>query len=118
MIQSGGKLFLIDGFPRALDQAEAFETTIMPCKAVIFFDCPEEEMNKRLLKRGETSGRADDNEETIRKRFKTFLEQSLPVKDRYTPLGKCFSISAVPPPEEVFLEVEKVMDSVLGISAA
>jgi adenylate kinase len=39
-------------------------------KAVLFFDCPEEEMEKRLLKRGETSGRADDNADTIRKRFK------------------------------------------------
>ncbi len=40
MIASGGKIFLVDGFPRALDQAEAFEKDIMPCKAVLFFDCP------------------------------------------------------------------------------
>jgi hypothetical protein len=41
MILSGGKFFLVDGFPRALDQAEAFEKDIMPCKTVLFFDCPE-----------------------------------------------------------------------------
>ncbi|EFJ39051.1 hypothetical protein VOLCADRAFT_108787, partial [Volvox carteri f. nagariensis] len=114
MIESGGKFFLIDGFPRALDQAEQFESNIMPCKAVLFFDCPEEEMEKRLLKRGETSGRSDDNAETIRKRFHTFLEQSLPVKDHYLAQGKCHIISAVPPPGEVFEVVKKVLD---GISA-
>ncbi|GIL81962.1 hypothetical protein Vretimale_1515 [Volvox reticuliferus] len=110
MIESGGKFFLIDGFPRALDQAEQFESSIMPCKAVLFFDCPEEEMEKRLLKRGETSGRSDDNAETIRKRFRTFLEQSLPVKDHYLGHGKCHIISAVPHPKEVFEVVKTVLD--------
>ncbi|GLC43368.1 hypothetical protein PLESTM_001463500 [Pleodorina starrii] len=110
MIESGGKFFLIDGFPRALDQAEQFESSIMPCKAVLFFDCPEEEMEKRLLKRGETSGRSDDNADTIRKRFRTFLEQSLPVKDHYLARGNCHVISAVPPPKEVFVEVKAALD--------
>eukprot|EP00955_Chlamydomonas_euryale_P012222 131539-Chlamydomonas_euryale.AAC.1 len=73
-------------------------------------------MEKRLLKRGETSGRSDDNAETIRKRFKTFIEQSLPVKDRYKPLGKCYEISAVPPPDEVFAKVKESLDKVLGIA--
>ncbi|GFR39846.1 hypothetical protein Agub_g342 [Astrephomene gubernaculifera] len=111
MIESGGRFFLIDGFPRALDQAAQFEGAIMPCKAVLFFDCPEEEMEKRLLKRGETSGRSDDNAETIRKRFRTFLEQSLPVKDHYIAQNKCAVISAVPPPKEVYQVVKGVLDS-------
>jgi adenylate kinase len=63
---------------RAIDQAEVFEAGIGLPKAVLFFECSEEEMERRLLKRGETSGRADDNAETIRKRFHTFVEQSLP----------------------------------------
>eukprot|EP00798_Chlamydomonas_sp_ICE-L_P013607 gene13608-19482_t len=41
MISSGGSFFLIDGFPRKLDQGQAFEETIMPSKGVLFFDCPE-----------------------------------------------------------------------------
>ncbi len=112
MIDSRGNFFLIDGFPRALDQAEQFESSIMPCKAVLFFDCPEEEMEKRLLKRGETSGRSDDNADTIRKRFKTFLEQSLPVKDHYLAQSKCHVLSAVPPPAEVYVGVKAVLDSI------
>jgi adenylate kinase family enzyme len=48
--------FLIDGFPRQLDQALSFENTIAECKFVLFFDCPENILEQRLLKRGETSG--------------------------------------------------------------
>ncbi|KXZ42244.1 hypothetical protein GPECTOR_176g225 [Gonium pectorale] len=112
MIESGGSFFLIDGFPRALDQGAQFESAIMPAKAVLFFDCPEEEMEKRLLKRGETSGRSDDNAETIRKRFRTFVEQSLPVKEHYLAQGKCHVISAVPPPKEVYEVVKALLDSI------
>jgi UMP-CMP kinase len=49
--------FLIDGFPRKMDQALKFEETVCPSKFVLFYDCPEEEMQKRLLKRGETMQR-------------------------------------------------------------
>ena len=112
MIESGGKFFLIDGFPRALDQAEQFESSIMPCKTVLFFDCPEEEMEKRLLKRGETSGRSDDNPETIRKRFKTFLKESLPVKDHYLAQHKCHVISAVATADEVYKHVHKALEAI------
>ena len=50
MIASGAKTFLIDGFPRAWDQAECFESSIQPCSAVLFFDCSEQAMRERLLK--------------------------------------------------------------------
>ncbi len=70
-------------------------------------------MEARLLKRGETSGRSDDNAATIRKRFTTFVQQSLPVKDYYAGKGNAFVISAVPAPEEVFVEVQKVLDPIL-----
>ena len=110
MIACGQKQFLIDGFPRALDQAECFEQMVKPCEKVLFFDCPEEEMERRLLKRGETSGRSDDNADTIRKRFRTFVEQSLPVMDHYEQQAKVFKISAVPTPDQVFVEVQKALD--------
>jgi adenylate kinase (isozyme 1 subfamily) len=111
MIKSGTTDFLIDGFPRALDQAHMFESMIKPCEYVIFFDCPEEVMESRLLKRGETSGRSDDNAETIRKRFKTFVEQSLPVIEHYEKLSKAYKISATQDPDEVFAEVVKALEA-------
>ena len=47
-------------------------------------------------------------------RFKTFNEESMPVVDKYAAQGKAHKISAVPPPEEVFLEVEKILQPVFG----
>ena len=52
------------------------------------FDCAEEVMVERLLERGKTSGRVDDNEETIRKRFHTFQQATLPVIEHYQQLDK------------------------------
>lgn len=102
---------LIDGFPRALDQAGMFERGIMAPEIVLFFDCPEEVMEARLLKRGETSGRADDNADTIRKRFRTFVEQSLPVVEKYEKRGKAVRISATSPPDEVYAQVITAIDA-------
>ncbi|UPR02908.1 adenylate kinase [Chloropicon primus] len=107
--EAGKRKFLVDGFPRALDQAEEFEGKVLPCKLVLFFSCPMKVLQKRLLKRAKTSGRADDNKETIQKRFDTFLNTSMPVIDHYEKLGKVAKVSAEPAPEKVFKEVEKVM---------
>lgn len=103
--------FLIDGFPRSIDQAKRFEEEIRCCKAVLFFECSEETMVKRLTERGKTSGRVDDNEETIRKRLKTFVEASAPVAEYYDEQGKCFRIDSEGPSEEVFVMVETVLDA-------
>lgn len=84
--------FLIDGFPRQLDQAEAFEKNITKCKFVLYFECPKETLQERLLIRGQTSGRADDNLETITKRFDTFINTSLPVIKQYEEMGKCIKV--------------------------
>lgn len=88
MVKSGSKRFLIDGFPRKMDQALEFEKSVVDSAFVLYFECPEEVMLKRLLKRGETSGRVDDNVESIKKRFKTFHETSFPVIKHYEALGK------------------------------
>ena len=71
--------FLIDGFPRKMDQAEKFEETVVESKFVLYFSCSEETLLQRLLKRGESSGRIDDNIESIKKRFQTFKDTSYPV---------------------------------------
>jgi UMP-CMP kinase len=99
--------FLIDGFPRKMDQAVRFEEAVCPAKFVLFFDCPEEEMEKRLLKRGETSGRSDDNSESIKKRFRTFVETSMPVVDRYEKEGRVVRVLATKSAEEVYKDVKK-----------
>lgn len=50
--------FLIDGFPRQMDQALEFEGKVAKSDLILFFECPEKEMERRLLNRGVSSGRA------------------------------------------------------------
>lgn len=90
----GKARFLIDGFPRKLDQAVFFEETVCPSDFTLFLSCPEDVMEKRLLERGKTSGRADDNEESIRKRFRTFVETSMPVVEAFEEQGKVVTVDA------------------------
>jgi UMP-CMP kinase len=95
------------GFPRKMDQALKFEEAVCLSKFTLFFDCPESVMQERLLNRGKTSGRADDNEESIKKRFKTFVETSMPVVDYFEAQGRVVKVTATPPPEEVYEEVKR-----------
>lgn len=83
-------------------------------KSVLYFECSEEELKKRLIERGKTSGRADDNEESIVKRLKVFNDQTKPVIDFYGRLGKLQSINANRPVEEITKDVEHHLDT-LGI---
>ena len=98
---------LIDGFPRRLNQAAAFEKDVSDFEFVLFFDCPEMEMEKRLLERGKTSGRTDDNAESIRKRFKTFVESSMPVIEYYEAKDKVKRIDATRSIDEIYQSVRK-----------
>ncbi|KAA8520396.1 hypothetical protein F0562_014652 [Nyssa sinensis] len=103
--------FLIDGFPRNEENRAAFEsvTGIVP-EFVLFFDCSEEEMERRLLSRNQ--GREDDNIDTIRKRFKVYMESSLPVIEYYNSKGKVRKIDAAKPIVEVFEAVRAVFSPI------
>ncbi|KAF9626386.1 hypothetical protein IFM89_033205 [Coptis chinensis] len=107
MQESDNDKFLIDGFPRNEENRAAFEnvTGIVP-EFVLFFDCSEEEMERRLL--GRNQGRVDDNIETIRKRFNVFVESSLPVIEHYRSREKVHVIDAGKPIEDVFKTVKNI----------
>ncbi|KAI0443675.1 uridylate kinase [Xylaria telfairii] len=106
--------FLIDGFPRKFDQAVKFEEAVCPAKFVLFYDCPEEEMERRLLERGKTSGREDDNAESIRKRFRTFVETSMPVVDYYEKQDRVVRIRADVSPDDVYRATQVELVKRLG----
>jgi UMP-CMP kinase len=113
------KQFLIDGFPRDPANYEGWETVVgkrASVEFVLFFDCPEEVLESRLLKRGETSGRSDDNMESIRKRFATFRDESVPVAERFELAGKLRRISSAPPPDEVWEAVRSHFESTEVVS--
>lgn len=92
-----------------MDQAVRFEEAVCPSKFTLFFDCPEDVMTERLINRGKTSGRADDNAESIKKRFKTFVETSMPVVEYFESKDKVVKVKAVKSPDEIYEEVKSSM---------
>merc|ERR1711934_1036358 len=104
----GSKGFLIDGDPREVAQGEGFEKAIAPCKHILYFEVSDETMTQRLLKRAETSGRADDNVETIKNRLVTFHQHSEPVIAAYK--AKCSVIPAERSVDEIFADVTAALD--------
>nr|KAI8748241.1 Adenylate kinase isoenzyme 5 [Biomphalaria glabrata] len=103
--------FLVDGYPRELEQGLKFEKEVAPCTNVLYFDVSDETMTSRLLERGKSSGRVDDNEVTIKKRLQTFHNQTKPVIDYYKRFGKVCQISAESGIDEVYVEVKKFMET-------
>ena len=79
---------MIDGFPREVSQAIAFERLVGEAQTVLFFNTPLQVCIDRCMQRAKTSGRSDDNEETIKKRLQTYADKSRPVVDMYKKLGK------------------------------
>ena len=111
MQKSKSRKFLIDGFPRSKDNLDTWYKVMaddFSLQMVLVFDCPEEVLQERLLDRGKTSGRSDDNLASIRKRFKTFHQQSEPVIAEFRRMGKVRIINSVPPPDVVFNNVKKL----------
>jgi adenylate kinase len=110
------KGFLFDGFPRTVAQAEALDKLLSLKKTsiskVIALEVVEEELIKRLIKRGETSGRSDDtNEDVIRKRFAVYKDETEPVADHYKELGKFEAIRGVGTIDEIFNAVSTLIEA-------
>merc|ERR1719431_377587 len=104
------KGYLIDGYPREVEQGKLFDSTIAPCKAALYFKVSDAEMTKRLLNRGKTSGRVDDNEETIKARLATFHQATTPVTEYYDSIEKLYAIDAERDPEAIFADVQYAID--------
>ncbi|GMS84051.1 hypothetical protein PENTCL1PPCAC_6226 [Pristionchus entomophagus] len=98
--------FLVDGFPRNQDNLEGWKRQ-MDEKAkvnfVLFLSCPVEVCINRCLGRGQ--GRADDNEESLRKRIVTYNTQTLPIIEHYMALGQVKEVSSEPTADEVFAQI-------------
>lgn len=110
------KGIIFDGFPRTLNQAVQLErlmkkrgdTTAM----LIDINVPEDEIIRRLLERGKTSGRADDNIETIKERLKVYHEQTRPVDDYYELNDKYVRIQGLGTISGIFGRISRVLDKI------
>ena len=94
------KGFIFDGFPRTKDQAQALDVFIesknMKINATIALDANDDILVKRLLERGETSGRSDDQDESkIRNRFDEYKLKTAPLKDYYEGQHKFYSVNGI-----------------------
>lgn len=106
------RYFLIDGFPRNQNNLDGWykivpdnEVNVIGC---LFLDCDDEIVVNRLLHRGETSGRVDDNKETIIKRLKVYHEETTPVIEHFKSFNKCFTIDATGSVDSVWEDLKKL----------
>ncbi len=92
----GSKGVIFDGFPRTVAQAKSLKAMLnnlgTDVSVMLSLNVKEQSLIERLLKRGEISGRSDDNLETIQKRINVYKEQTLPVADFYKTEGKLVDI--------------------------
>lgn len=109
---------LLDGYPRTRTQAEALEQMMnesgTPMSLFIDLQVPENELINRLLIRGETSGRSDDNLETIRKRLAIYHIKTEPVNDFYKKLNKYVAINGLGSVDEIFDRIRQVLEEELS----
>ena len=106
---------IFDGFPRTIPQAEALKAMLAErgdtVSAMLELDVPEDELMKRLLLRGQQSGRADDNEATIRKRLVVYHEQTQPLIEWYKQEGLHHHIDGLGDLDRIFQDICKVIDA-------
>merc|ERR1712045_221078 len=106
--------FLIDGFPRNEDNLQGWNKQMgekVNLQCVLFFDCSQEICTARCLSRGAAgSGRSDDNEESLKKRFVTYQQATMPIIKHYQEQDLVRQIDATRGDNEVFSEVRALFE--------
>jgi len=106
--------FLFDGFPRTIIQAYILEGLMIKLhtklSCLISIEVPEDESVARLVNRGLTSGRLDDNEAVIRNRLREYEDKTLPVVNFYKEKGNYVAIDGCKPVEQVTAQIEEIID--------
>jgi len=115
--EAGG--FIFDGFPRTVPQAIGLDKLLQEngtaISCMIALEVSEEELTKRLLLRGETSGRPDDQDETlVRKRVQEYNTKTAPVADFYAQQGKFHGVNGIGAIEEIFTQTCRIIDGYLS----
>ena len=105
---------IFDGFPRTIPQAQALKDMLAKrghkVAPMIELDVPEDELMKRLIKRGQESGRSDDNEETIKKRLTVYHNQTSPLIEWYEKEGIHHHINGLGELDRIFGDICAVID--------
>ena len=105
---------IFDGFPRTIAQAEALKKMLaergQDVSVMLDLEVPEDELMVRLIKRGKDSGRADDNEETIKKRLHVYHSQTSPLIDWYKNKKKYQHINGLGTMDGIFADICEAVD--------
>lgn len=105
---------IFDGFPRTIPQAEALNELLRKrnkeLHAVVGLEVPDDELVKRMLNRGKMTGRADDNEDTIKKRLHVYHNQTSPLREHYKKQNKYIAIDGNKEIEKIFDSIVKELD--------
>ena len=105
---------IFDGFPRTIAQAEALKKMLaergQDVSVMLDLEVPEDELMVRLIKRGKDSGRADDNEETIKKRLHVYHSQTSPLIDWYKNEKKYQHINGLGTMDGIFSDICEAVD--------
>jgi len=106
---------IFDGFPRTIPQAEALKTMLdkrgHKVAAMIELDVPEDELMSRLIKRGQESGRSDDNEETIKKRLAVYHNQTAPLIEWYSKENIHYHVNGSGELDRIFTDISNIIDN-------
>lgn len=107
--------FLFDGFPRTEAQARALDRLLAQKSSeiglVLFLEVNEDELIKRLVNRGKTSGRSDDSDESIqRKRQEVYKNETLPVAAHYAKAEKVVSVDGIGDIDDIFSRLSGQID--------
>ena len=115
---SDKKGVVFDGFPRTIPQAEALKELLRKrntdLHAVIGLEVPEDELMERMIRRGQETGRADDNPETIKSRLNVYHNQTLPLKEYYTNEGKYLPINGLGVVDDIFNDIAAGLEKATG----
>lgn len=107
--------FIFDGFPRTLPQAKALKEMLAKhghsIHSVVHLDVDVPELERRLIERGKTSGRSDDNPTAIKERLKVYMDETSPLKDYYKSEGILRSIPGEGQVDEVFSRICNAVDN-------
>ena len=105
---------IFDGFPRTIPQAEALKKMLGErghrIAAMIELDVPEDILMDRLIKRGQQSGRSEDNEETSKKRLGVYHNQTAPLIEWYQKEGLHHHVKGFGELQEIFADIKQVID--------
>lgn len=116
---AGKKGVVFDGFPRTIPQAEALKELLRKrgsdLHAVVGLEVPEDELVDRMLKRGQETGRADDNIDTIKKRLDVYHSQTQPLKEYYTTDGKYLPVNGHGVVDEIFDDIARGIERTTGL---